>query len=77
MSKTIKGLTNFTDIKYSQKQELNADLYASNIIKKIYGTNVAAINFFNTLEHEDKNPDFVYLFASHPHPADRIKALQR
>lgn len=76
VSKTIKGLTNFTDIKYSQKQELNADLYASNIIKKIYGTNIAAINFFNMLEHEDKNPDFIYLFASHPHPADRIKALQ-
>lgn len=76
VSKTMKGLGNFTDIKYSQKQELNADLYASNNIKKIYGTNIAAISFFNTLEKEDKNPDFIYLFANHPNTKDRIKAIQ-
>lgn len=76
VNRTIKGLENFTDIKYSQKQELNADLYASDSIKKIYGTNSAGINFFNTLEKEDKNPDFIYLFANHPKTQDRIKAIQ-
>lgn len=76
VNKTMKGLGNLTDIKYSQKQELNADLYASNSIKKIYGTNIAGINFFNTLEKEDKNPDFIYLFANHPKTQDRIKTIQ-
>lgn len=76
VSKTIKGLGNFTDIKYSQEQELAADLYANNSVKKIYGTNVAAIDFFNTLKKEDKNPDFIYLFANHPKIEDRIKAIQ-
>lgn len=76
VNKTIKGIGSFTDIKYSQKQELNADLYASNNIKKIYGTNIAGINFFNTLQKEDKNPDFIYLFANHPKTQDRIRAIQ-
>lgn len=76
INKTMKGLGSLTNIKYSQKQELNADLYASNCIKKIYGTNIAAINFFKTLEKEDKNPDFIYLFANHPKIQDRINAIQ-
>lgn len=76
INKTIKGLGSFTNIKYSQKQELNADLYASNCVRKIYGDNKAAIKFFNTIEREDKNPDFIYLFASHPKTEDRIKAIQ-
>lgn len=76
VNKTMKGIGSFTDIKYSQKQELNADLYASNNIKKIYGTNIAGINFFNALQKEDKNPEFIYLFANHPKTQDRIKSIQ-
>lgn len=74
--KTTSGLMNITNIKYSKSQELNADLYANNAIKKFYGTNKPAIKFFNTIEKEDKNPDFIYMFANHPHPKERIKALQ-
>lgn len=76
VNRTMKGLENLTDIKYSQKQELNADLYASDSIKKIYGDNKAGITFFSVLAKEDKNPDFIYLFANHPKIKDRIKAIQ-
>lgn len=76
VNKTIKGLGNFTNIKYSQKQELDADLYASNSVKKIYGNNIGAIDFFKILQKEDKNPDFIYLFVNHPKTKDRIKAIQ-
>lgn len=73
---TIQNLVNITSIKYSQQQEIEADLYANNVIKQLYGENDGAIEFFKNIEKKSKYPEFLLLFSTHPLPKDRIKLIQ-
>jgi len=75
-SKTINSISNTASMSYSRSQERNADLYASEMLKKIYGTNQGGIDFFNKLKQKENTPEFLYYFASHPSLNKRIELLK-
>jgi len=64
------------ELKYSQEQELNADSFAVNLICKKYGDTSGAIDFMRKISKKNKLDKFVYFFATHPHPEDRISAIE-
>ena len=64
------------EIKYSQNQEKMADLFALDLLNKKYGHAAGATDFFEKLGKEDKRIRLLYYFATHPHPHDRVKALE-
>lgn len=61
---------------YSQKQEKAADLYANNVVIKLFGSNDGAIKFFKLMQKKVDVAEFLYYFSTHPAPSDRIKLLQ-
>lgn len=68
------SLTN-TEMKFSQKQETNADLFAIDLLNKKYGHVGGAVKFMDKLEQKEKIPPFFYFFTTHPHPKKRIKVI--
>lgn len=70
------GTGNAGALSYSRKQELNADLYASEKLKTLYGSNKAAENFIYKLKDKEKVPEFFYYFSTHPSWDIRLKYLQ-
>lgn len=72
---TVNGLVEISNVKYSQDQEKEADLYASNALKALYGSNRGGVSFFKTLLAKSNYPEFLYIFSTHPHPKERIKFL--
>ena len=63
-------------LQYSQQQEITADKYANETIKKIYGSNKGAVEFFNIIDRNQKLPEFIHYFSTHPSPQTRIKLLE-
>lgn len=76
-SRVTGGTQNIAKVKYSQRQELQADAYANKLIKSRYGSNKAAIDFFKYINEKEKNSEFLYFFSTHPSPKDRIRAISR
>jgi len=64
------------ELKYSQKQELKADLFAVDLLYKKYGDAECAIAFMKKISGKNKLDKFVYFFATHPHPEVRIDAIK-
>ncbi len=64
------------DRQYSQGQEEQADLFALNLINRVYGETSAFENLFSLLEEHDDIPDWAYMFATHPSPRTRIERLR-
>jgi len=64
------------EMKFSQRQERNADLFALNLLDQKYNHVAGAIEFLEKMEEKRKVPKFLYFFATHPHPANRIKAVK-
>lgn len=64
------------EMKFSQKQELAADLYAIKLLNKSYGHVGGADDFLTRLSGKDKMSKLRYYFASHPHPEIRIAELK-
>lgn len=64
------------EMKFSQKQETNADSFALDLLYKKYGHAGGAIDFLRKMEKKEKAPKFFYFFASHPHSGKRIRALR-
>ncbi|RUT05105.1 hypothetical protein DSM106972_039260 [Dulcicalothrix desertica PCC 7102] len=69
------GITTFSDAKYSQSQESQADEIGLNLLYKTYGHVAGATDFFNRLSKQ-KNIDIAFL-STHPAPQQRVKNLQR
>jgi predicted Zn-dependent protease len=69
------GVTTFSDAKYSQSQESQADEIGLNLLYKTYGHVAGATDFFNRLSKQ-KNIDIEFL-STHPAPQQRVKDLQR
>ena len=76
MASVVSGFSTADSITHSQKQEKMADLYANNIILKLYGTNQGAIDFFEFLKKEEKLPEILYYISSHPSNDQRINLLK-
>jgi predicted Zn-dependent protease len=64
------------EMKFSQKQEKDADLFALNLLYQKYNHVSGAIEFLEKIEGKRKVPKFFYFFATHPHPKNRIKVLK-
>ena len=73
--KIMYSIYDIGDLRYSKRQEIKADRYASEVIKKIYGTNKGAIEFFQLIDKNQKLPEFVHYFSTHPSPQTRIRLL--
>lgn len=74
-TKIMYSIYDINNLQYSQKQEIAADLYANNLVKKIYGTNKGAIDFFKLIEKKQNLPEFIHYFSTHPSPAKRIQLI--
>ena len=70
------SINNISNIKYSQKQETNADIYANHIILTMYGTNNGGIEFFTRIQKKENLPQFIHYISTHPSPQNRIKVLK-
>jgi len=62
---------------YSQDQEAAADAFAVDLLVASQGHAGGATDFFERLDQQRGEAKFVYLFASHPHPADRIEKIRQ
>ena len=63
------------EMKFSQRQETMADLWALDLLNKRYGHVAGAEDFFKKLSKQEKAGRISYYFATHPYPDDRIKKL--
>ena len=71
----INGITETSGLSYSRRQEKNADIYASDMLKKLYGTNEGAISFINKIKEKEYTPEFLYYFSTHPSWKYRLKVI--
>lgn len=78
------ALTNFLmqslltiEMRFSQSQETQADLFALETLDTHYGHISGATDFFEKLAEEDRRGRLAYFFATHPYPRDRIATLQQ
>lgn len=77
ISGTINSIGNINELKHSRSQERNADKYANAMVSKIYGNNNGAVEFFKYLEKEEKSPEFVQYFSTHPSTKQRLELIQK
>lgn len=73
---TLNSISGLHALKYSRNQERNADRYANAVVYKLYGNNNGAVKFFEFLETEEKTPEFLQYFSTHPATRERIKMLK-
>jgi predicted Zn-dependent protease len=73
----VASLTLSFDARYSQRQEAAADAWGLDLLVARYGHAGGAVDFFARLSRRDDAPRLAYLRASHPHPEDRIRNLER
>ncbi len=64
------------EMKFSQRQETKADLFALDLLNKRYGHIAGAVDFFRKTAEKDTRSRLAYYFATHPYPADRVATLQ-
>lgn len=76
-SNVISSVSEATGLTYSQNQEKMADLYANEVLIKLYGRNDGAIKFFRLLQEKENIPEFLYYFSTHPSTSSRIKILKQ
>jgi predicted Zn-dependent protease len=88
LSSTLLGadnpVTNFlsnslynTELKFSQKKETKADLWALDLMDRHYGHVAGATQFFKTLGKKEGRGKLAYYFASHPHPDIRVEFIEK
>ncbi len=73
---TINSISDLSSLKYSRKQESEADKYAAKTVYKLYGKTTGAVEFFKLLEKEENSPAFMQYFSTHPATKDRIKFIK-
>ncbi len=74
-SLAAKALMTF-QVRYSQAQESAADSFALDLLNKRYEHVGGSTDFFSRMAKTAGN-QIPYLLASHPHPEDRIKKLEK
>ncbi|BAZ10066.1 peptidase M48 Ste24p [Calothrix sp. NIES-4071] len=68
------GITTFSDAKYSQSQESQADKIGLDLLYKTYGHVAGATDFFKRLSQQ--NSIDIEFLSTHPAPQQRVKDLQ-
>jgi predicted Zn-dependent protease len=64
------------EMKFSQKQETEADLWGLEILNRRYGYVGGSLDFFNRMSAANRRSKAAYFFATHPHPEDRLRRIQ-
>lgn len=72
----VQGVSETEFLSHSREQEKNADLYAGEMLIKLYGTNNGGKTFINRLRANEKTPEFLHYFSSHPSWDQRYKLLK-
>lgn len=72
----LNSLTN-VEMKFSQRQERAADLWAVDLLNRKYGHAGGACDFLKRIGGREKQGRFQYYFKSHPHPMDRVAILEQ
>ena len=70
------NLVHGLEMRYSRRQEKNADAFGLDLLVPGYGHAGGATDFFSRLAGESGGKA-AYILASHPHPEDRISALKK
>ena len=68
----VNGISDLNALTYSRAQEKQADEYANKMLYKLYGRNTGAVEFFKYLEKEEKAPEFLQYFSTHPSTHQRL-----
>ncbi len=77
VSNTIDSIGALSELSHSRNQEQNADKYANIMVYRIYGNNNGAVKFFKYLEKEEKSPEFMQYFSTHPSTKRRLELIQK
>jgi len=77
VSGLISDLCMSFESRYSQAQEAAADVFAVDLLAASTGHAGGATEFFARLNEKRGDKKLMYLFASHPHPADRIEKIRQ
>lgn len=64
------------EMKFSQRQEKMADLWALDLLNNRYGHVSGAADFFEKMSKKEKRGRILYYFATHPYPKNRVKTLE-
>lgn len=64
------------EMRFSQRQESRADLWAADLLYKSYGDAGGGLDFLEKMAREDNRSRFRYFFATHPYPKDRVKNME-
>jgi predicted Zn-dependent protease len=75
VSQILQAMLVNTEMKFSQKQELQSDLWGLQYIMQKYGHAGGATDFFRRLGEKEKRGRLAYFFATHPFPDKRVQAL--
>jgi predicted Zn-dependent protease len=75
VSRLVNNIFLATESHYSRHQEAEADSFGLDLLVQSYGHAGGATDFFTRVGKE-AGSHVPYLLASHPHPDDRIEALQ-
>ncbi len=77
VSSLVSDLCLSFEARYSQAQESAADAFAVDLLVASQGHAGGATEFFSRLNEKRGDKRLVYLFASHPHPADRVDKIHQ
>ena len=64
------------EMRFSQRQELQADAWGLALLVRKYGHAGGATSFFRRLAEKEEGKELTYLFASHPFPRERVEVLE-
>ncbi len=73
----VKNISNIENMHHSKKQESAADLYAGEMLFKLYGTNQGGIDAMKLLLKKQQYPEFLLYLSDHPRTAARIEELEK
>ena len=77
VSSLVSDVSMRFEARYSQAQESAADAFAVDLLVASEGHAGGATDFFERLDEQRGEGKLGYLFASHPHPADRIDKIRQ
>ena len=75
VSKFIATSMSSVEMRFSQAQESDADMYALDLLYKTYGNVSGATEFYKKMAAKEKISRVFYFFASHPYIKDRITKI--
>ena len=76
VSETVSSMALGVENTYSRGQEYRADEYALALLRKATGSDRAAFSFMDKVLGLDNTGPLFHYFATHPHPADRLRNLK-